>query len=183
MQSKRWVFTLNNYRAIATTALRYGTFWPGALAYDAYNMYKKRRRTDKGGNLYRKRKFLQRPRPYRPVMRKRLNTSKKASNKWSRWKRTIRSIPSTRVKPFRFFRYPLGNSTFQGAQLSTGCLTDIPIASRSLNNIFVKSFDINLSATIDLCYNKQMIKITHPEEARLHHPPVSSIFVFTFRTL
>jgi hypothetical protein len=134
------------YRAIASTALRYGTFWPGALAYDAYKMYKKRRRSDKGygGNQYHKRKFLRRPRPYRPVMRKRLNTSKKASNKWSRWKRTIRSIPSTRVKPFRFFRYPLADPSRVGAQLATGCLTDIPFASRTLNNILIKSFDINL---------------------------------------
>lgn len=68
----------------------------------------------------------------------------KGKSKFQRWNKNKASIPNTRVKPFRFFRYPIQVAAKPGAALEFQCLTDIPVASRSLNNLLIKSFDIDL---------------------------------------
>ena len=136
-------------RDVTNTALRYGTFWPGALAQDTYTMYKRRRRTQSGRPS--KRGRMSYSRSYRPrLMGRRARSarlkfgSRGTKTKFSRWNKNKRSIPNDRVRPFRFFRYPIAVAAKPGAALEVQCLTDIPVASRSLNNILIKSFDIDL---------------------------------------
>jgi hypothetical protein len=125
------------------TALRYGTFWPGALAQDTYRMYKKRKSSARSGGPLKKRS-IRYSRSYRPRMARKRRMTRKKGGKVRRWERNKRSIPNVRCNPFRFFRYNLTNASKVGASLETSCLTDIPAASRSLNNIMLKSFDIDL---------------------------------------
>jgi len=53
-------------RDITNTALRYGTFWPGALAQDSYRIYKRRRLTQNGRAVKRPRRAYSRA--YRPTL-------------------------------------------------------------------------------------------------------------------
>lgn len=132
-----------SYRAFARHALRYGTFWPGALAQDSYNMYKKRRRSQSQRPAKRARTTATRA-AYRPKMRSRMSSKKKGTSKFSRWNKNKRSIPNVQVNPFRFFRNTCTLASKPGAALEWKCLTDIPSASHGFNNVKLKSFDIDL---------------------------------------
>lgn len=127
-------------RDVTNTALRYGTFWPGALAQDVYRMNKRRRSTQ--GARKAKRMRMSSRVAYRPRLRKKMPMRK--SSKFARWNKNKRSIPNVRINPGRFFRYNQTLSGTPGATLVFQCLTDIPSASRIQQNIRLKSFDIDM---------------------------------------
>ncbi len=85
--------------------------------------------------------------------------SRGTKSKFSRWNKNKRSIPNNRVRPFRFFFYPIAVAVKPGASLEVSCLTDIPSASRSLNNVLIKSFDIDLRfMPVDGCFRPTWVR-------------------------
>lgn len=141
--------SMSYYRPLAKTvlrqALRYGTFWPGALAVDAYGMYK-RKYSRRSITRPAKRSRMSYTRAYRPMMRRRLRRSKPVG-KFARWNKTKRAIPSTHPLPYKTYRYAITNTPATakpGAAMETHCLTDLPISARELNVVKIKSFDIDL---------------------------------------
>jgi len=83
------------------------------------------------------------------------------SKKFSRWNKNKRSIPNVRVRPFRFFHFPVAVAVKPGAALEDQYLTDIPSASRTFNNVLIKSFDIDLQfMPVDGCFRPTWVRFT-----------------------
>lgn len=123
-----------------STALRYGTFWPGALAQDVYRM-NKRCQSSQAQRAAKRIKMSSRV-AYCPRLRKKITLRR--SSKFTRWNRNKKSIPNVRINPSHFYRYNLTLVDTPGATLSYQCLTDIPATARIHNNIRIQSFDIDL---------------------------------------
>jgi hypothetical protein len=100
---------------------------------------------------------------YRLKMRTRCARSRfrPKSKKFSRWNKNKRSIPNVRVRPFRFFHFPVAVAVKPGAALEDQYLTDIPSASRTFNNVLIKSFDIDLQfMPVDGCFRPTWVRFT-----------------------
>ena len=123
-------------------------------------MYKRRSRMLNGRAAKRYRRTYTRA-SYHPKMCARSGRGRfrPKSKKFSRWNKNKRSIPNVRVRPFRFFRYPVPVAAKPGAALEVQCLTDIPSASRTFNNVLIKSFDIDLQfMPVDGCFRPTWVR-------------------------
>jgi len=129
-------------RKLLRHGLRYGTFWPGALAQDSIEMYRKRKRSLASNVATKRARTTLRARARMPRRRRRLTRRSRALSKFSRWNFAKKSIPNIRVNPGRFYRYTYTVPNKPGAALETHCLTDIPSGSRVHNNIMLKGFEI-----------------------------------------